>query len=104
MLRLSRVFVHGILAIAFLALLVMAVLGMLVEPKESKFERIKIGDSRQSVISIMGKPDEQLPCDISIGTNDSTDVKRRKEQCAEMLGYTAFRMYTNSILIETATC
>jgi hypothetical protein len=85
----GRILIRIVLVAAFTAIVVMAVFGLFVESKDSKYERIKINNSRQSVISIMGKPDDAGPCDISTGTNDSTAMKRRKTQCAEMFRYTA---------------
>jgi hypothetical protein len=83
--------VIGILAGAGLT---MAVLGLFTESRSERYERgynqIRIGDSKRSVVDVMGEPDERSWCYPLRTDNDIPERKRFHEQCVEHYHYITF--------------
>lgn len=59
---------------------------------DNAYARIKIGDSRESVVALMGKPDRIESCDVGSKPkrNENMEEKRYREQCVEEYWYDTF--------------
>lgn len=51
------------------------------------FDQIKIGDSKESVIAVMGAPDTVEICRTVSSPNDTVEDKNYQEHCAEQYKY-----------------
>lgn len=75
-------------------LVVFTVAGFSIYLKNKRYERgfssIKIGDSEESVLAAMGKPDKVDICRIVSSAADSAEDRRYQEQCAGQYSYNAF--------------
>lgn len=82
--------------VAALILVVSAYLLLMQYLKGRKYEngyaQIKVGDSRQSVVALMGKPDRIESCDVGSKSkpNENIEEKRYREQCVEEYWYDTF--------------
>jgi hypothetical protein len=57
---------------------------------ERGFSQIKIGDSRRTVISLMGQPDEMQWCYPLPTADDTPERKRFHEECVDQYWYITF--------------
>ena len=57
---------------------------------ENALARIQVGDSEQTVIALMGQPDERSWCYPLPMPNDSPEQKRFHEQCVMQYTYVVF--------------
>ena len=57
---------------------------------ERALSRIQIGDSEQSVVSLMGQPDERYWCTPLRTNHDSPEQKQFHERCVQEYWYVTF--------------
>lgn len=57
---------------------------------ERAFAQIKVGDSKESVVAEMGKPDRVEICRTVSSSNDTAEDKKYQEQCVEQYWYNSF--------------
>ena len=86
--------VRIIIGVMATAVVTLAVLGLVTESRSERYERgynkIQIGDSKQSVIDMMGEPDERHWCFPLRTDNDTPERKRFHERCVEKYHYVTF--------------
>jgi hypothetical protein len=60
------------------------------EKYERALARIRVGDSRQRVVALMGEPDEREWCYPLPTASDTPELKRFHERCVEQYRYSTF--------------
>jgi hypothetical protein len=90
MATIKKRFAQAAIALAVVSLAVIAVLGMTAESKPDRFKRINIGDSRATVVSLMGEPDRIDWCDSYISTREAAKHVDKPGQCVREYVYSGF--------------
>lgn len=57
---------------------------------ENGYAKVRVGDSQDSVVAVMGKPDEVDICRTISSPNDTAEDKKYQEQCVEQYWYNSF--------------
>ena|SRR5437899_1672344 len=75
-------------------LIVLFCYGLTIYLTTTKYDRgyaqIKVGDSKDVVVNVMGKPDEIQRCMLVSSANDTPEDKKYREKCFEQYWYYSF--------------